>query len=169
MPLKSVSFLFVFLFSCTSKGVEDKSSPVANIILADKSLLKPTEWLQGEWQSEAAEVQVLETWRVVSDSLMEGQSCFVRGQDTLSKESVRLEVRQNTVFYIPTVSNQNGGRPVPFQMTFSSPNSLVFENPLHDFPQKISYKKIAQDSLIAEISGVAGGKPNSIQFKLVRK
>jgi hypothetical protein len=43
---------------------------------------------------------------------------------------------------------------------------LVFENPKHDYPKKITYTKINDDSLVAEISGILDGKPSSEKFSM---
>ena len=45
----------------------------------------------------------------------------------------------------------------------------MFENPGHDFPKKISYTKITNDSLVAEISGQQQGKPASEKFAMKKK
>ena len=53
-----------------------------------------------------------------------------------------------------------------FKLTSLSPNQLVFENPTHDFPTKITYLKISQDSIVASISGLIDGKEKLEQFPM---
>jgi hypothetical protein len=43
---------------------------------------------------------------------------------------------------------------------------LVFENPKHDYPKKITYTQITEDSLEAEISGILEGKASSEKFSM---
>lgn len=45
---------------------------------------------------------------------------------------------------------------------------LVFENPMHDFPQIISYTKITCDSLVAQISGEKNGQERKQAFPMKR-
>jgi hypothetical protein len=46
---------------------------------------------------------------------------------------------------------------------------LVFENPKHGFPSKISYTQITKDSLFAEISGIQDKKAVKEAFPMSRK
>ena len=47
-------------------------------------------------------------------------------------------------------------------------DTIVFENPQHDFPQIISYTKINADSLVAEISGSKNGQELKQTFPMKR-
>jgi hypothetical protein len=71
--------------------------------------------------------------------------------------------------YTVTVPDQNDAKPVRFEMTSITDKQVVFENPAHDYPNKIVYNKTAEDSLIAEISGLKKGKPASEQFRMTRQ
>jgi len=42
--------------------------------------------------------------------------------------------------------------------------SVVFENLRHDFPQRIIYRRVSEDSLIARIEGMINGAKRSIDF-----
>ena len=53
-------------------------------------------------------------------------------------------------------------------MTDGGDDFMVFENPEHDFPTKITYKKINADSIVAEISGNRNGKQASELFPMKR-
>lgn len=125
-------------------------------------------WILGEWQNISTEGSVSEHWQKLNDSTFSGQGLFVRGNDTLSKELLALEQHGNDLFYIPTVNNQNGGKPVNFKLTTSTENELVFENAAHDFPQKITYNKINNDSIVAKISGKVEGQERSEEFPMKR-
>jgi hypothetical protein len=54
-------------------------------------------------------------------------------------------------------------------MTSDSENNFVFENPKHDYPQKIVYKKATENSLVATISGMQQGKVSSEGYGMKRK
>jgi hypothetical protein len=54
---------------------------------------------------------------------------------------------------VPAYVAQPGGRPpTTFRMTASGEQWIRFENPEHDFPQRIEYRR-ASDTLHAEIAG----------------
>jgi hypothetical protein len=126
------------------------------------------QWLIGKWQNATPDGMAGEAWEKKDDSSFTGRSFFVKGKDTLSSEALRLSCINDTLFYIPTVSNQNNGQPVKFWLREITDNSLVFENPQHDFPQQISYRLVTPDSLMAEISGTMKGEQHSEKFPMSR-
>ena len=43
-------------------------------------------------------------------------------------------------------------------------DSVVFENPEHDYPQRVGYRRIGSDSVLAWIDGTNGGKRQRVDF-----
>lgn len=127
------------------------------------------EWLIGSWENKSGFGDLSENWTKVNDSTFQGTSYFIKGKDTLHSETVELIQKGDALIYSPNVKGQNGDLPVAFKLTSATANTLVFENPAHDFPQKISYKMITKDSIVAEISGKQGGKPASEAYPMGRK
>ncbi|XHR95620.1 DUF6265 family protein [Mucilaginibacter sp. UC70_90] len=125
-------------------------------------------WLIGSWRSQSAKTLDIETWKKLNDSTLLGRSYSLAGADTVSSEQIRLEQRAGKLYYIPTVKNQNDGKAVTFTLISSDNKHFVFENPEHDFPQKITYTQITNDSLLAEISGTRKGRQKAIQFPMKR-
>jgi hypothetical protein len=109
---------------------------------------------------------MVEEWSRLNDSTYTGKSYMITATDSISLESIVLKKEGNDIFYIPTVKGQNNDQPVKFKLTSSSPNQLVFENPAHDFPQKITYTLESENSLLAEISGVINGQQRSRKFPM---
>ena len=130
--------------------------------------LEKASWLVGTWENKSSEGDAMEIWKKENDSTLLGASYFIMGKDTASTELISLHQTGKDVFYVPTIPDQNGGLPVEFKLTKSDNNSLVFENPAHNFPQKITYTKITNDSLVAEISGKQQGKEKAMQFPMKR-
>ena len=80
-------------------------------------------------------------------------------------EFLRIELRDGT----PAYTAQPGGGPgTTFLATFVSDTSARFENPQHDFPQGIAYRRVGKDSLIASIDGPQLGVPRTITFPMRR-
>ena len=127
------------------------------------------EWLIGNWENKTENGTLSENWEKVNDSTFHGTSYFIKGTDTLHNETVELSQKGDNLIYSPNVKGQNADLPVAFKMTSATANTLVFENPAHDFPPKISYKMIAKDSIVAEISCMQGGKPASESYPMGRK
>jgi hypothetical protein len=130
--------------------------------------IESARWLLGSWENRTAEGIAIEQWKSENDSVFAGNSYFIIGNDTASAESITLEQQGDNLYYVPTVKGQNNDQAVVFVLTISTENRLVFENPKHDFPQKITYHSITEDSLLAEISGTIEGKEKTIPFPMTR-
>ncbi len=134
-----------------------------------KDKIKTADWLIGNWENKLEEGTLSETWEKANDSTFNGKSFFIKDKDTLNNETIVLSQKGDALFYIPVVEGQNNNEPVIFKMTKSDLKQLVFENRKHDFPQKISYTKITNDSIVAQISGVVNGKTESESYPMKRK
>lgn len=126
-------------------------------------------WFIGEWENLSAEGDLVENWKKVNDSLYMGENYFIVKGDTVFAEKVALVDIYGKMSYNVSDADQNAGESVPFVMTSINDEEVVFENPEHDFPSKITYNKVAPDSLVAKISGMREGKPASEIFKMKRK
>ncbi|UQD56356.1 DUF6265 family protein [Flavobacterium sp. K5-23] len=131
--------------------------------------IKIANWLIGTWENNSAEGNLSETWKKTTDSTFQAQSFFIKGKDTLHFETINLNQVDEGLEYNAQVKGQNNDKSVRFALTASTENQLVFENPKHDYPQKITYTKINKDSLVAEISGIQQGKPTSEKYPMKKK
>ena len=127
------------------------------------------DWLIGTWENNMEQGRLSESWEKTNDSTFSGKSYFIKDLDTLSDEAIVLTQKGSESFYITVVKGQNNEQPVTFKMTGSSAKEMVFENPKHDFPRKITYTQITTDSLVVEISGIEQGKPAGESYPMKRK
>jgi hypothetical protein len=148
-----LSLLIILSFASCQKSKE-----VSKIVAAN--------WLLGNWENKSDDGDLLETWKKVNDSIYDGESYFIKGKDTLHFEKIQMKQKGEALFYIATIRGQNNDKPVTFKHNDTIEKQLVFENPKHDFPQKIVYSKIAKDSIIIQISGIQQGKPSSERFSM---
>ena len=156
--MKQIGVLFIvsLLFACQPR------------IDHQYAQLSKTNWLIGTWQKQSANGILTESWQQLDDSTFVGRSFFVSNDDTVSSEFIRLEQRNGKLYYIPTVADQNEGKPIVFTQTSITDSSATFENPEHDFPQKIHYQFQKPDSLIAEVSAMVEGKIKLLTFRMER-
>lgn len=125
-------------------------------------------WLLGDWKATNEDGFSIEHWEKVNDSTFLGDSKWIVDEDTSVEEVLQLIQRNGVISYIPTVPDQNDGEPVSFQLVSHENALCVFENATHEFPQRISYTQIGQDSLVAEISGTFKEEFRSIAFGMKR-
>lgn len=104
-----------------------------------------------------------------NDSTFSGDSYFINTKDTVHFESIQLVQKAEELTYIATVVGQNNEQPVAFKLTSDTDDTFTFENPAHDYPQKISYKKVSGTSLIASISGKQQGKQSTESYAMNKK
>lgn len=135
----------------------------------EKDKIKVADWLIGNWENKSPEGTLTENWTKLNDSTFNASSYFIKGKDTLHFETIVLTQKGETLTYFATVKGQNDDKAVAFPSTTESDKQLVFENPKHDYPQKITYTKGANNTLTAEISGNLQGKPSSEKFVMVKK
>ncbi len=165
---KSFSFPIIFILTFLScNPITSNNDKASN--LKSFTEIKKASWLIGQWKSKSTDGFAIEYWTHLNDSALAGTSYFLRGEDTVSKETILLVQKGEKLIYIPTVSYQNEGEPILFSCIFSTDKELVFENKAHDFPQLISYKQIKADSAVAEISGPMNGKTKAITFNMKKQ
>ena len=151
-----------FFSSCKEDKVVQHTQPDTN-----KKIDKLKWWL-GDWQMKSADGFVIESWANTSANEWQGYSYFITPQgDTASHETVRLVNDNDTLFYIPNVSNQNNGMSIQFRESVLTDSSIVFENATHDFPKRIVYVKTSDTSIHAYIDG--SGKTVDFYYTKMRK
>jgi len=133
------------------------SFSVENPTLADLS------WMSGDWQTAAGgRRQIEEHWTAAAGGSMMGVSRTVAGDKTVEFEYLRIEQREDGIYYVAHPKARCPG--TDFKLTRASATEAVFENPQHDFPKRIIYRK-TDDGLTASIDAGEGSKGMSFVFK----
>lgn len=145
------------------------------LISCNKSEKKETQkidqldWLIGTWENNSKEGQLSENWEQINDSTFNGQTYFIKGNDTLHNETFIVNQIKDSIFYIPTIKGENNDKPVIFTLTQSTEKQFTFENPKHDYPTKVVYTQVSADSVVVEISGVVDGVFSSEKYPMKKK
>ena len=169
MFLKSLRFFGLFSIILSFNNCSEMATEkVAVSGSVNASQINKASWLIGSWQNVSGNETSTEIWEKKNDSTFVAKSFVTVNKDTVFSETISIEQRGNALFYIPTVKEQNQGQAVEFVLIDSNKDQLEFENLKHDFPQKIIYKKITNDSILATISGIEKGEQKTIQFPFKR-
>jgi Domain of unknown function (DUF6265) len=121
-------------------------------------------WLAGNWQTDTNGRLVSdEHWALADGGIMIGMSRTVAAGDKLASfEFLRIEQRGEDIFY---VANVKGRCPATdFKLTRLSGQEAVFENPEHDFPKRIIYRKKSSTEMTASIDAGEGTKSQEYSF-----
>ena len=124
------------------------------------------QWISGCWVSDDGKERTEEFWLKPAGQSMIGLSRTVAGGKTVFIEYAQIGEVKGEIAY--TVSLGMGARPVSFKLIKSSESEAVFENPVHDFPQRIIYRRESKDSLFARIEGTEKGVSKGIDFRYKR-
>ena len=122
-------------------------------------------WLAGCWERRGESMLMEEQWMAPRGGTMLGMGRVVRGDVTVDFEAMRIEARADTLVFI---ANPSGQAEAEFASISIEDDGVVFENPTHDFPQRIVYRHAAGDSLHARIEGIRDGAERGIDFRMGR-
>ncbi|MBI3447558.1 MAG: hypothetical protein HY049_01365 [Acidobacteria bacterium] len=134
------------------------ASAPAGTIAGDVSSLA---WMAGTWIGAKDGVEMEEMWLPPRGQSMLSVHRDVKDGRTTSFEFLRIEGSSSGLTYWASP----GGRPAtPFRCVDLAGKKVVFENPEHDFPQRILYWLGDDGSLHAKIEGTLKGKPASEEW-----
>lgn len=122
-------------------------------------------WMQGCWETSSPQRTIDEQWMSPRGGSMLGMSRTVRDGRLVEHELMILSERGDQLAYEAHPSGQN---PATFLSSRIEPSLVVFENPAHDFPQRIGYERKTADSLTAWVEGPQNGRTRRIEFAYQR-
>jgi hypothetical protein len=121
-------------------------------------------WMSGHWLRQDGPAWSEESW-LNRGHFAVGVGASGRGELTTSYEFMRIADDSDgklTFWGAP-----EGRPPVAFKMVSISANQVVFENPKHDYPTRISYRREGK-MLIATISGPGGSNAQTWRYRRAR-
>ena len=123
-------------------------------------------WMAGCWTSVAAgERRVEEHWMKPAGGTMLGMSRTIQGDRTTGFEFMQIRQNGAGVVYIAKPSGQPEAA---FTLTSATGTEARFENPDHDFPQRIIYRLNQDGSLHARVEGTRNGQVRGVDFPMKR-
>ena len=141
-----------------------------HVFAADPPATKPTlstiAWLAGVWTADENGRQLTEQWMPPAGGTMLGMSRTVARGRTVEYEFLLL--REEAGGEINYVAKPSGQAEVAFKLIRATATEVVFENPQHDFPQRISYTLKDGGKLTAAIEGTKNGKTRRVEFNYQR-
>lgn len=152
------------VLACLALVLAATAPPPAMSQDADPNRLQ---WLAGCWASTTAEAGSGEVWMAPAGGTLLGVSRTVKGGRTVAHEFMQIRpLADGTLAFIAEPSGQ---RRTEFPVKSFTDTEVVFENPTHDFPQRVAYRFEAPDTLRARIEGQRNGNLRVIEFPMRRK
>ncbi len=134
-------------------------------VLAQQPTVADLGWLPGCWERTTRTGQAFELWSPGQAGELTGSARVINPDRDRQTERLRIYRRGDTLVYEAHPVDQ---ALTVFPLRAHGSDSLVFENPAHDFPQRIVYRRVGSDSLIAMVSNISGGgRPLRFAFRRV--
>lgn len=152
--MKVLSAAILTLLIVFSAGAQRKTAKLADL-----------SWLAGCWESSNKATTVNEQWMEPDGGVMLGMGRTVKDGRAVDWEFMRIEERGDGLAFIakPRASPDE----TAFPMIRLSATEVVFENPAHDFPQRVIYR-LDGEKLSARVEGNMNGRTRGIDFGYVR-
>jgi len=120
-------------------------------------------WMSGCWAVERGSITIEEQWNRPVGGQMMGLSRTLKAAKVVFSEFMQIDTESGGIFYTPRIGAK--APPVRFKLTSQSDAEVVFENPAHDFPQRIHYRR-SPGGLFVRIDGVENGKRRAEDFPM---
>jgi hypothetical protein len=164
------------LFGCTKQAPDtpaaapgpspgSATATAVSVVPATTASSDPLAWMEGHWCGKDEDQLIEETWMLPQAEEAIGMSRSVQSGRQVTFEFMRIAKIEgkDTLFAQP-----NGEPPTMFTRTDGGDDWIRFENPKHDYPTRIEYRK-TKTGLHAEIGGPgAGDKEEVIPYDYTR-
>ncbi len=146
-----IVLMFGFLMACSS---------------SKKETYDRLKFLVGTWGS-TSNISFYERWELLNDSTMRGLGFSINAGDTLFNEQLYIQRIGEKISYVAIVWEQNHAEPVLFLMVDAGRKKFIFENPEHDYPNRIIYEKTSDSSMHIRIESMKKTKGKDFYMKKI--
>lgn len=129
--------------------------------------LKKFSWLTGTWKMEENGSVMVEEWTAGGSGSIKCRSYGVKGNDTtlIERATISCIAGKQVFTYYPVINSPGQNMmPVTFALISEENGTYIFENPEHDFPQRVVYQMVNEKECHAWIAGDEKGKKSRIDF-----
>ena len=123
-------------------------------------------WITGCWLQVRANGRVDEQWLAPGGGMMLGMSRTLK--DGKVREYEFLRIAPGPDGRLAFIATPSGQAEASFPLKEVTDDMVVFEDPAHDFPQRILYKRVSSTTIIARIEGNIGGQARAVDYPYSR-
>ncbi len=134
------------------------------IVSCNKPSIQKFNTLSGTWKIDGKEQY--EVWEILDNTEFKGYVYTIENGGKVISEELQLFKLGDEFVYVARVFNQNKGENVIFRLNLEEKEMWSFENEQHDFPKKIQYKKIDENTLDIQ---VLGGNNKGFSYRQIRQ
>ena len=122
------------------------------------------DWMAGYWLQCEDGREVAELWTTRRGGVLMGVS-VTTGRQAFGFEQVRIETTHDGATMQYVARPRGAEAETTFRMSRAGPREAVFDNPAHDYPQRIHYRREG-DVLIARTEGAGGAGAQEWRYRL---
>jgi len=156
-------------FAAVSAACVATASPLAAQVSTDAPAgpvsIESAAWLAGCWRMNDGRHEMDEQWMAPAGGAMLGMNRSLRDGEFRGYELLILKPRNDQLIY---EAHPSGQAPAEFASSHLSDTLLVFENPSHDFPQKLVYDRTGADSIRVGVFAAVGDHESAFDVPLAR-
>ena len=134
--------------------------PVA--VAGPDAKLSDLAWLAGSWTGSQGETRIEEHWTTPAGGMMVGMHRDLPRGRSAFFEFLRIVEAEGEIAYLAMPAGRHP--PTRFRLLSMSERRVVFENPGHDFPQRILYWIDDEGILHARIEGEEDGETREAEW-----
>jgi hypothetical protein len=139
---------------------------VLALSLPARADISELQWMAGCWSQDGREIGSVEQWTAPAGGSMLGMNRIVSGGKTITFEFMRIVEEEDG--WIGFVASPSGQETARFKLVSMNASKVIFENPKHDFPQRIIYRLDSDGDLIGRIEGEVDGVERAADFPMTR-
>jgi hypothetical protein len=133
------------------------------ILACQQPINTQLDFLLGTWKVEGREQY--EVWEKGGKEELKGHGFKMKSQQKHITETLVIRKQHEQWVYEATVPDQNEGKSIAFVLKVEGDSLYSFENPRHDFPQKIQYRILDARRLEVMVSADSQG----FSYRLVKQ
>jgi hypothetical protein len=150
----------------TQTAASNPTHPPAAGTSAARSRVSDLGFMAGCWRGlTRSGTTIEEFYTTPSSNLIVGTTRYIREGRAVDFEFTRIDQTDSGAVITP---HPKGVRSVSFAPKIVEANRAVWENPTHDFPQRILYTRAAADTLVARIEGRTPSGDRALEWRMTR-
>jgi hypothetical protein len=161
-----VIFLVPLLTASNAACAQGTQAAASSPPPATRSRVADLAFMSGCWRGQTRSGTTIEEFYTTpSSNLLVGTTRYIRDGRSVDFEFTRIDQTDSGAVITP---HPKGVRSVSFAPKVVETNRVIWENPTHDFPQRIIYTRVATDTLVARIEGRTPSGDRAVEWRMAR-
>lgn len=165
--MNAIRFAIAVTTFVSAAALAQTSAPSSEVVKLPTDSMAELSWLYGCWGGKVNGRDFREQWMPLRGNTLLGIGSTEFEQKLSSYEYLRIESRADGIFYVALPSEQ---KEAAFKLVSAmkddrdKSSTFTFENPQHDFPQRIVYRRGTEGWLYATIEGKLQGQDRQVTY-----